>query len=93
MFTIGSAVQHGPASGTGARNWRGLGMPDDQNWRRRQAIQIAAQLPEKTDDALAVLELTKELVVGFLCADQPRTPLAAAGVAEVVAFPASVSSR
>lgn len=38
-------------------------------WRKRLAVQIAAQLPEGTDDALMVLEYTKELVVRFL-ADQ-----------------------
>lgn len=63
-------------------------MPDDHNWRRRHAIQIAAQLPENVEDALAVLELAKQLVQDFLCEGQPRlssTP--------VIAFPASTSSR
>jgi hypothetical protein len=63
-------------------------MPEDHNWRRRHAIQIVAQLPDKPDDALAVLELARQLVEGFLCEGQPR--LSSVGV---VAFPASTSSR
>lgn len=35
-------------------------------WHRRHAIQIAAALPETKDDALAVLELARELVESFL---------------------------
>lgn len=66
-------------------------MAEDQNWRRRHAIQIAAQLPENADDALMVLELARELVESFLCAGQARLPLAVG--ADVVAFPASASSR
>ena len=69
----------------------GFPMPEDQNWRRRQAIQIVAQLPEGTEDALAVLDLAKELVDGFLRGGQPARPLTA--VAAVVAFPASSNSR
>ena len=62
-------------------------MKEDNNWRRRHAIQIVAQLPEGTEDALIVLELARELVEGFLQADHARAPLA------VVAFPASANSR
>jgi len=63
----------------------------DGGWLRRQAIQIAAQLPENTDDALVVLEHAKALVEGFL-KDQPalvreRPPV------EVLVFPASANSR
>lgn len=61
-------------------------MSGNENWQRRHAIQIAAQLPEDTRDALRVLELTRELVEGFLEGGQARAP------AEVVAFPASASS-
>ena len=50
-------------------------MSGDRNWRRRQAIQLVAQLPESIDDALEVLELAKELVKGFLSEDQPPVPL------------------
>lgn len=39
-------------------------------WHRRQAIQIAAALPETPEDALIVLELAKQLVTGFLAAPQ-----------------------
>lgn len=35
-------------------------------WQRRHAIQIAAQLPERPKDALAVLALARELVENFL---------------------------
>jgi hypothetical protein len=61
-------------------------MPEDHNWRRRHAIQIVAQLPDNAADALAVLELSKQLVQDFLVEGQPRLPA-------VVAFPASTSSR
>lgn len=39
-------------------------------WHRRQAIQIAAALPEDSSDALIVLELAKELVETYLCPPQ-----------------------
>lgn len=61
-------------------------------WHRRHAIQIVAQLPEGTQDALMVLELAKELVEGFLSAGQARTPLSEPS-ASVIAFPASTNSR
>ncbi len=64
-------------------------MPEEQNWLRRQAIQIAAQLPENADDALQVLDLAKSLVSGFL--KEPQVPLDRLR-GEVVAFPASSSS-
>lgn len=35
-------------------------------WQRRLAIQLAAQLPEKPQDALIVAELVVELVKAFL---------------------------
>lgn len=63
----------------------------DHNWRRRHAIQIAAQLPESPEDALVVLELARELVEGFLQGRQARAPLPVP--APVVAFPASANSR
>lgn len=37
-----------------------------QAWHRRHAVQIAAALPEDIEDALAVLELARQLVEGFL---------------------------
>lgn len=45
-----------------------------KNWHRRHAVQIVAQLPENSADALQVLDLARQLVEGFLCADQPRKP-------------------
>lgn len=57
-------------------------------WLRRQAVQIAAQLPENPDEAVAVLELARKLVEGFLM-PQPALDRPAA----VVPFPASASSR
>jgi hypothetical protein len=45
-------------------------------WHRRQAIQIAAALPETREDALMVLELARELVESFLYGPQrPEPPL------------------
>jgi hypothetical protein len=38
----------------------------NDSWQRRQAVQLTAMLPEKTDDALLVLELAIQLVMGFL---------------------------
>ena len=39
---------------------------EDDGWKRRLAIQLAAQLPEKPADALAVLAFTEQLVKTFL---------------------------
>jgi len=58
-------------------------------WLRRQAVQIAAQLPEDPDDAMAVLELTKTLVETFLKAP-PQADLALDR--SVLAFPAASSN-
>jgi hypothetical protein len=63
----------------------------DTAWRRRQAVQIVAQLPEDPLDAIAVLELAKALVQGFLMETHPTLVLDRS--AEVMAFPASASSR
>lgn len=65
----------------------------DGGWLRRQAIQIAAQLPENTEDALLVLDLTKALVEGFLRENQPALARERPA-ADVLTFPAaSASSR
>lgn len=66
-------------------------MPDT-SWRRRQAVQIVAQLPENPEDALAVLDLAKLLVQSFLLESQPTLVLDRPP-ADVRAFPASASSR
>lgn len=51
-------------------------MISTEGWHRRHAIQIAAALPETTVDALLVLELTRQLVEGFLSEPQrPERPL------------------
>jgi hypothetical protein len=54
------------------------------SWRRRHALQIVAQLPENHDDAIAVLELAKELVNGFLAGEdeQPHPILAFSSASE-----------
>lgn len=36
------------------------------DWRRRHALQLASQLPDDLDDALAVVDLTRELLLEFL---------------------------
>lgn len=41
-----------------------MGMP--QNWHRRQAMVLAGQLPEGTEDALLILEAVHELVMNYL---------------------------
>lgn len=41
-------------------------------WLRRQAIQIAAQLPEDRSDAAGILLYARELIVGFLAGIEPR---------------------
>ena len=56
-------------------------------WQRRQAIQIAAQLPEDAKDALKVLELAQELVIGFLIKEgnyEPRPEPALVVISDVL---------
>jgi hypothetical protein len=43
-----------------------------ENWHRRQALMFASQLPEKKDDAQAILECVRELVTTFLKSDAPE---------------------
>ena len=63
-----------------------------ENWHRRHAIQIVAQLPSTSnEDALIVLDLAKSLVEGFLSGGDQARDLDRGGA--VVAFPASTSSR
>lgn len=62
-------------------------------WHRRHAIQIVAQLPEKTEDARMVLDLARDLVDGFLTGTGTGHRLRALpSSAEVRAFSASSSS-
>lgn len=55
---------------------------------RRQAVQITAQLPDETADALTVLDHARNLVVGFL--DEPE-PMADAD--NVTVFSALAKAR
>lgn len=43
---------------------------------RRHAVQIAAQLPDETADAIRVLEYARQLVTGFLADDDGARPAA-----------------
>jgi len=62
-----------------------------ERWLRRHAVQIVAQLPEDSQDALMVLELARTLVETFLA---PQPVLEPERLADVVAFPtASANSR
>lgn len=42
------------------------------DWRKRQAIQIAAQLPDEAADARVVLDYARELVDNFLAGKQSQ---------------------
>jgi hypothetical protein len=44
----------------------------DEMWLKRQAIQIASQLPEDREKAVAVLEYAKILVTEFMLRDFER---------------------
>jgi hypothetical protein len=48
-----------------------------ENWHRRHAVMLAGQLPDKKEDALAVLRLATELVTDFLAEDEPAQKPAA----------------
>jgi hypothetical protein len=43
----------------------------EEHWRRRQALQVAAQLPDDPEEALTVLRHAQTLVRSFLA---PRKP-------------------
>ena len=66
-----------------------LGMSGKHSWHKRHAIQLVAQLPEKTEDALLVLDHARDLVMRFL-AEPATAPLVSA---DVKSFPASANSR
>jgi hypothetical protein len=55
----------------------------EMGWHRRQAVQIAASLPENIEDARLVLKLTAELLNTFLAKE--AQPLDREAV--VLAFP------
>jgi hypothetical protein len=46
--------------------------PGESDWRRRQALMLASQLPDNPADALAILDLVRELVVSFLQGGAPK---------------------
>ena len=46
-------------------------MIQEEAWHRRHAIHIAAQLPEKPENALIVLRAATRLVVDFVIEDDP----------------------
>jgi hypothetical protein len=62
-------------------------MQREHDGLRRQAIQITAQLPDNTADAIKVLDYARDLVTGFLDAAEPSAE------GNVTPFPASASSR
>lgn len=47
-------------------------MAKDLAWHRRHAVQLAAQLPDNTEDGLIILRLAQELVTGFLAVGEPE---------------------
>jgi hypothetical protein len=49
-----------------------MNAPKIEPWHRRQALTLASQLPDNSDDALAVLECVREIVVTFLQVDMPE---------------------
>lgn len=55
-------------------------MEDRDKWLKRQAIQIAAQLPDNSEDALAILEYAVELIQVFLGKDAPTQPAQPVGL-------------
>ena len=48
-------------------------MPRMTDPMRRQAMQIALQLPENVDEALQVLDFAREAILGFLSACEVAT--------------------
>ena len=65
-------------------------MANKQGWRKRHAIQIVAQLPENTADALAVLDHARDLVERFLAEGDG---IAADSSASITVLPTAVNSR
>jgi hypothetical protein len=41
-------------------------MSNVENWHRRHALTLASQLPDNANDALLVIEATREIVEQFL---------------------------
>ncbi len=57
---------------------------EDALWLKRQALQIVMQLPDDRQDALRVLEYSKELVLTYL-GDEPVPDQGGAEVVRLVA--------
>lgn len=53
-------------------------MAKEEPWRRRHAIHIVSELPNRDQDALIVLRLAKQLVTDFLAEPEPSTKPAVA---------------
>jgi hypothetical protein len=53
-------------------NIRWREMKDKEMWQKRLALQITVQLPENTQDALAVLAYARAIVEKFLTPDEPQ---------------------
>jgi hypothetical protein len=43
-----------------------------ETWHRRHAITLASQLPDGSDDALAILDCLRVIVLTFLHVDTPE---------------------
>jgi len=56
------------------------------SWHRRQAMVLAGQLPESTEDALLILQAVHELVSTFLSAHPESLQQAAKIVSNVLPF-------
>jgi hypothetical protein len=64
---------------------------DPKSLHRRQALQIASQLPQEPEDAWAVLAYVEQLVSLFF-EDPPDDPAPPSGDQAVVRFPGGPSS-
>ena len=67
----------------------------EEAWHRRQAIQIAAALPEDVESALLVLDLARDLVVRFLAGPpiQPREDVLERERGTVVSLSSAISGN
>jgi hypothetical protein len=65
---------------------------EPDNWQRRQALQIASQLPDDPEQAWAVLDVVEELIA-FLFGPRPPAPGPPGGGDQaVVRFPGGPTS-
>jgi hypothetical protein len=55
-----------------AANIRWREMQDKEMWQKRLALQITVQLPENTQDALAVLAYARAIIEKFLAPGEPQ---------------------